>query len=226
MEEKIRKREVAYKCSVASLLNGEFLRQEGWEPSYILTKEGQRVSRANLLGMVIVKQEEEKYTHLLIDDGSSTIAIKNFDTIPEKVRQGQLINIIGRVREHNQEIFINAECIKEVNNPKWREVRELELLKQSLEKRETQQETSAKEEIIHEEKIMEEGITKKTPPFTQSDETEQIYTLIKKLDGGTGAAYEEILKESKNEKAEEILSTLLQEGEIFEVSPGKIKVLN
>ena len=52
-----------------------------------------------------------------------------------------------------------------------------------------------------------------------------ISQLIEKLDTGTGADCEEVIKQAEVETAEKVISLLIQEGEIFEFTPGKLKLL-
>ena len=54
---------------------------------------------------------------------------------------------------------------------------------------------------------------------------EEIYLLIKKLDSGDGASIEDVVSESKNKESEGIIEKLLQNGDIFEIRPGRVKVL-
>jgi len=53
----------------------------------------------------------------------------------------------------------------------------------------------------------------------------EVYSLIKKLDNGDGASFEDIIKNSKNAKVETIITRLLENGDVFEIKPGKLKVL-
>jgi hypothetical protein len=52
---------------------------------------------------------------------------------------------------------------------------------------------------------------------------EAVIQLIKKLDDGSGAPIEQLVE--ANPEAESILTTLMAEGEIFEIKPGRVKVL-
>ena len=55
--------------------------------------------------------------------------------------------------------------------------------------------------------------------------SELIFELIKKNDSGEGVLTEEIISKSNVADAERIIKQLLEEGDIFEVRPGKLKVL-
>ena len=51
------------------------------------------------------------------------------------------------------------------------------------------------------------------------------YSLIKKLDKGEGVTFEDVIKNSATSKAETIITKLLENGDVFEIKPGKLKVL-
>ncbi len=52
------KRQIACKARIADLINGQYVKEEGWTPNYIITKQGKHISRINLIGTVISKTEE------------------------------------------------------------------------------------------------------------------------------------------------------------------------
>ena len=54
---------------------------------------------------------------------------------------------------------------------------------------------------------------------------ERIYSLIRQLDDGKGADVEEVLQTSQIKEGEEIIKQLILEGEVFELFPGRLKVL-
>ena len=54
---------------------------------------------------------------------------------------------------------------------------------------------------------------------------EVVFKLIKKLDSGDGVDIEEVIKSSSYNNAEELIQKLMQAGDVFEVKPGRIKVL-
>lgn len=51
---------------------------------------------------------------------------------------------------------------------------------------------------------------------------EQIIELVKRLDAGEGANFEEIIKDNKDES---IIRKLIETGELFEFKPGRLKAL-
>ena len=64
------------------------------------------------------------------------------------------------------------------------------------------------------------------PPVEESNTpADKIFQLIKSTDSGEGADTEEVISKSNLENAEQLVKKLLEEGEIFEVKPGKLKIL-
>ena len=49
--------------------------------------------------------------------------------------------------------------------------------------------------------------------------------LIRNLDNGSGVDYEEILKRLKEGEGEKLIQNLMLQGDVFEVKPGKLKIL-
>ena len=52
-----------------------------------------------------------------------------------------------------------------------------------------------------------------------------ISSIVKSLDRGDGADFNEIIKKINKPEAEKLLNNLIKIGELFEIRPGKIKIL-
>lgn len=208
------RRQVAYKVRIADILNGRYVKEEGWEPNYVLTDSGKNVSRANIIATIVLKSAEEgvSYQSLVVDDASGRISIRSFDDSVsfDDVDIGDTIMLIGRPREFGSVKYVVPEIIKKIIDPKWIELRKLELQKLEKEKPVVQK-TEAKQQV--------------TVEKTEDSSVTRIIGLVKERDPGTGADTEEIIKSSQLENAEDVILNLLKNGDIFEVSPGKIKVL-
>ena len=91
----------------------------------------------------------------------------------------------------------------------------------------TETKTQTKKEYNNEEENEEGNILQEEDEVEMGTEnqTQKIFRIIKKLDKGAGADIEDILLESGIENAEKYITTLINEGEIFEIRPGKVKVL-
>ena len=192
------KRQIARKVSITELQNGSYIRQEGWQSNYVQTPSGDKVSRVNILGTVVSEQQMGQFT---IDDGTGKIMIRKFEEsqiIPD-LEIGQVIMVIGRPREFGNQIYLLPEIIKPLKNKIWIQVRLQELQRSS--------------------KIIPEEVEqpKEIPTL------KEVHEIIKELDAGEGVDIEEVLQKLQHEKSEEIVQKLLREGEIFEISPGKLK---
>jgi len=199
------KREIAAICMIDSLLNGRFVRTEGWNPSYFSTDFGD-VSRVNVIGVVINK---ENAGGVLVNDGTGSILLRNFEgDVFGGLDLGDLILIIGRPRVYNEQKYILPEIIKKLN-PKWGEYRKLQL--GLLKKRMLP--------VKRESRVALETETKQVNHF------QKIMNFIKDLDDGNGAEIGEVIKRANTPNGEELIRKLIEEGEIFELKPGYVKIL-
>ena len=117
------KRETAIKCKILDVVNGRYIKREGWEANYLETALG-RISRINIIGVVINNENKG----LIIDDGSASIQLRDFEGkgFPH-INTGVLVLVVGRPREFNEQKFIFPEIVKQIQNPKWAQLRLLEL---------------------------------------------------------------------------------------------------
>jgi hypothetical protein len=215
------KRQTAYKCTIGNILKNPFIRKEGWEPSYI-TINGINISRVNILAAVVSKDSNA----LNIDDGTGTIQIMLFSDKDKQnsFKVGDVLLIIGRPREYNGRKFIAPEIMKIIDEKKWITYRKKELeilgpISTDLKKPESYEEDESISDR-KKKKATEEEAVEPTENYSGT-----IMKLIRKLDDGNGADTEKVVKDSKVKGAEKIIMNLLYEGEIFEIRPGKIKIL-
>ncbi len=203
METPQQKRQVAYKVRIKDLLEGDYVKEEGWMPNFIRILDGTKVSRANVLGVVVLKTDESNHKTILIDDGSGRLPVRSFENhdIFNEVNIGDVVLVIGRPREFGEKYLV-PEIVKKVHDKAWVEVRKLELRRPEV-------------------KIEEEEVI----AAPASNPIDKIFSLIKAEDTGSGVDVEEIIKKSNVSEAEKIIRTLLEEGEIFELRPGRIKIL-
>jgi len=197
------KRETAIICAVNDLLQGSFVRTEGWTPSYFATDIG-NISRVNLMGVVVEKDEEG----IIIDDGTGRILLRSFETNLPEANVGELVLIIGRPRVFNEKKYVVPEIMRKIS-PDWAEYRKIQLKRMS---RITTFVRVEKKEVVNE------------PPQGQNP-YQRIVEFIKDLDNGEGADIGEVERRSGFSNAGELISRLIEEGEIFEIRPGRIKIL-
>lgn len=188
----------AAKISINEINSGDYIKEDETGFSCILTRNNQKIRRVNLIGIIIHVENDNNY---IIDDGTGKITIRSFDNLKTKYNIGDAINIIGKPREFGAK-YILIEIIKEVDK-KWLEVRKLELNKK---------EPKPQEIIV--ENVQDD----------KEQAKEQILNLVKKLDSGEGVTFEAIFKE-KGEDTEPIINKLLENGELFQIKPGKLKAI-
>lgn len=251
-------RQVAVKCTADVLLQGKYVKEEGWTPNYIETSVG-NVSRAHVVGIVVSVLSDQEF---FLDDGTAKLMVRAFNNDIPTPAVGELIRCIGRPREYQSNRYMIPEIIKPVQNPAWAKLHRLECLKpgaiitnkqdvpakvgsiveeQKVEERPVQfttnvvKEIPVKSEVKEKESInplsqkqeigSESTIIKPEPKIANQDPHTIIYTLVKSLDEGTGADYEKVIATSSLANGEAIIESLMREGEIFLVAPGKLKVL-
>ena len=204
------KRQIAYKVKIKELVDGVYVKEEGeWTPNYIMVNE-KKVSRANIIGTIVLKQDEQNYQNIILDDGSGKISVRSFgkDDFFKEKDVGDIVLLIGRPRQFGSEKYIVPEVLKKIEDKKWINVRKLELSERKISKE------------FKEEAIKDAGIEN-----IEESPSNRILQLVRESDLGNGADVEEIISKSSIKEAEKIIRHLLEDGEIFEIKSGKIKVL-
>ena len=204
------KRQVAYKVSISNILNGNFVK-DGASSGYI--KFGvSSISRVNILGIIVHKSEAmTNYGSVVIDDGTGKIQLKSFEKVDvfSKFDIGDVVLTIGRIREYNNERYIAPEILKKLTDAGWMNVRKFELKKNG--------------QLISGDTILAVQEIEKID--NNLDAYQEIYSLIKAFDNGEGISVEDVIKKFDKVGAEAIINKLLEKGDIFEIRPGKLKVL-
>ena len=200
-QKQFQKRLVAYKIDVSKIVNSKFLRDE-LSAGFLQIGE-LKVSRVNIIGTVVHISEQNGNSVASIDDGTGRMPLRTFEqtNILSKIEVGDLVLLVGKVREFNNEKYLIPEIIKKFENLDWMSLRkkEVSLLPLSL-----------------------ENLDPKEPPKSPGAD---VYDLIKSMDSGDGVPIEDIIKKSDDANAEIKVSRLLEKGDIFEIRPGRLKVL-
>lgn len=239
-------RSTAYKVRIEDLVNGEYVSSGEGEPNYLVTPWNQQVLRVNLIATVIDKfiREDASYATLHIDDGTATIRAKAWEEGAERMNEfnvGDLVKVIGKVREYEGEIHLVPEVIRKVEDPNWELVRELEILstrKKLLTQGVTPKlTTEEKEEVEGGEvspptlEVQEVGVIEElggeSRPEISDEFKDKSLLAIEKLEGEDGATITDLAAELDipTSKAENVIATLLNEDEIYEPKAGKFKLL-
>ena len=247
------KRITAVKADLKSICGGSFVKQEGFNPSYLLDRSGQKLSRVRVLATVVDKfvSEDGKYASITLDDGTGTIRAKSFKAVVilENVSKGDMIDLIARIRFYNDEVYLMPEIIYKPLDPNFLTLRKAELVaigKEMLDRKklilESREKTSDFEELkrfVHkkygiepeevEAVLMTEEMPKSAEEKAGSREADKefVIKLIERLDSGSGCEYSVIIRESgmAESRIESVINELLSDGICFEPRPGVIKLL-
>ncbi len=240
-------RSTAYKVKIWELINGKYVRPaEGAEPSYLLTPWGQRISRARVMATVIDRyiSNDQTYAALWLDDGSETIRLKawreDVKTVAD-LKIGELVDVIGRVREYEGEIYLVPEMILRVEDPNWELVRELEILRarrQALTEGKLPQLTPKPRLEVRQlgieipsptPELAVEDLGEAEEPLPEVPEEVKKKTLLAfdRLDKGPGVTPIELAAEldMRQDEVEDVLRVLIADGEVYEPKVGKFKRL-
>jgi RPA family protein len=203
------KRQVAYKLMIKDILDSKYIKEEGWNPNYLILKNEKQVSRINIIGTIINKQFDgtQNYQNVIIDDGTGNISLRNFENndLIKDLNIGNSVLVIGKPREFGNQIYIVIEIIKKIKEPLWIELRKKELMNKIKQRKQNIEVYDVKEEIINEEP--------------------DIISFIKNLDKGDGVDIMTLIENSKEKNIERKINNMIKIGELFEIRPGKIKVL-
>ncbi|MBT7903453.1 hypothetical protein HN587_06340 [Candidatus Woesearchaeota archaeon] len=239
------KRSIAFKIKINDVLNSIYTKQEGFDPNFVSFGKKQ-VSRVNIIGVVVSNSTEENqvsFQNLLIEDGTGRISLRSFETESKfDADVGDIVQVIGKIRDFNGERYLIPEIVKRID-PSWVQVRKNELDFFYSEFYDTSSpvpttspnlSTSDQTEPKVEEEIVENVVSNQTttPENTPSpklaepeDKATKLINIIRSLDSGRGATYEDVLEKSDNDSTDSLIKNLMMDGEIFEISPGKYKVL-
>jgi len=234
-------RMTAKKVRIVDIANGEWVQQDGMEPSYVISKTKERVSRARILATIVSKflSEDGNFGSLTIDDGTDTIRAKCFkDMTPiDKADIGQLVDTIGKVREYNSEIYVMPEVVKQISDPNILLLRKLEIAKRMKElqasdgeapagnqqqpvdgKAGTTESTSSASTVNGQEDTQEA-----TPSSNKDSLREKVLGIIDA--SKDGIEYAALIEKTgqPEDKVDSVVNELLSEGICYEPTPGKVR---
>jgi len=217
-----------------------------FDPNY-LDAGCMQISRVSLTGVVIDNKTENGSPAITIDDKSSTIEVREF-VDPSKqegpvllngLNIGNLITVIGKIKEFGGQRYVQAEIVKKTtadwlkfSQTKAR-ITELNLKIKNKGKnfvqtqqqpaqqtQSQQQQQNQTQNDTEEEQIMDAPLDKIV------NKAEIICKIIDEEDKGSGVLIKDIIEKSNMDDCEKIINDLLENGDIFMVQPGKVKVLN
>jgi hypothetical protein len=232
-------RPTAYKLRIEDLLRGEYKRSvDGVEPSYFLTPWNDRITRARVMGTVVDKfmREDGSYGTLRLDDGSGTIRLRAWGSDTSRLNRfnkGDVVDVVGRVREFEGEVYLTPELVIPVEDLNWELVRELEILesrRKSLAKGVKPRLPAKLEppalsvEVPTPSKV---GLEEPEVPLPEvpEDLKDRVLLVVKESGGEEGLSVDEVAMRAglSPPEVENAARVLLAEGKIFEPRAGKFK---
>jgi len=236
------KRYVAKKVRIADITNGKYFPgsregEDGYKASYVVTPYGEKISRANVVATITEKfvSEENNYATITVDDGTDAIRAKAFGEDVKlfgSFESGNLVIVVGKVKEYQGEVYINAEVIRVVET-NYQTLRRLEILEE-LNKRKALVENLRKmqrhfsEEDLKEyakrmgidEEVLDVVLEKK-----ELDYKPKVLEIIDGLDDGNGVEIAKLFDILKlpDIVVERTIDELIADGSIYEPLPGKFK---
>jgi RPA family protein len=230
----------AKKVRIVDLVNGKFFSgsKEEMKPSFLITQQAEKVSRVNIIASVTEKflSEDENYGTLTLDDGSEAIRAKAFRErvkLIKEIQPGDIVLVIGKLKEYLGELYINIEIVKKVD-ANYENYRKLEILKNLIERNEIIKEIRRFAEKASEEEVkryakerfdIDEECLKFILEKKQIDYKPEILKIIESLDEGPGVEIGKIIETVKLPEAiiEKVISELLDDGLIYEPKPNVLK---
>jgi len=233
-------RAIAYKLPIEYLYRGTFVKSPGdMQPSYVHLFDLQ-VSRVNIIGTVTEILGTETLSGFILDDGTGQIHARAFDDkryLLEPVSVGSLVCVIGRMREYNDTLYVQVEVVKTLDTLLWLQLRKKEqesLLKiynpdnkklpesSSVVSVRSIPEGASSQSVV----VSEELVSDVIEDVSGDDLSAELLRFIDAYDSGTGVTYE-LIAEKKGidiQVVEEAVFDLIKGGDVFEVSPGRLKL--
>lgn len=224
-------RGTATKLRARDLVDGEFVRGASrMEPNRLITILKEDVSRVRVLGTVVSRyvSEDRKYGSITLDDATETIAVRTFREeleLLERIKPGDIVDVIGKVKEYEGERYVSPESIWQIRDPNWELVRKLELLLKEKRLREKVGQVEAPPSSALPSQAAEAPTVEAAEGKEERDPKEMVLELVERLGEKDGIKYITLLEESglAEEKLEGVLNELMGEGEIYEPKIGRFK---
>ncbi len=198
------KRFPAVKLFIRDVIHGKMKEESS---TVLTTLTGEEVRRIRIIGVVVSTYESKKtkrFKSLTIDDFTGQIRVKAWGKECEKLDpflEGDLVDVIGRPRFFNNELFCQIEEAKHVDI-NFEMYRRLELVKKYFDKG-----------MIHDPEYARDVSI--TDPH---ENIKRIIEYIKNNDDSQGVPYDDLVNNLglSRETVDELLLTLINDGLIYE----------
>ena len=174
--------------------------------------QGLEEERVHLKGVIVDQWGQQ----LVLDDGTGRIPIRLPHGARAQVVIGGAATLIGSVSSFEGKKFIIADILQRIGNALWIVVHRSES-EAGQRQRERQKEGDVRKEAG--------SPTPDSQDEGMGNARERVLSLAKRLDTGSGVMIEEMVRQSGIPGCKTFIEALLREGELFEVGPGRVKVL-
>jgi len=131
----MKKRAASHRLTLEEIHRGEFVStEEDFELNYLITEDARKIYRAKVVATVVSEpyiSDDGAYGRMQLDDGFDTVSASVFreqTSLLENVGMGDLIQVIGKIREWQGEKQLTLEAVAKVN-PNFLILHRLEILK-------------------------------------------------------------------------------------------------
>ena len=233
-------RQTALKIPICDIVSSRYIKtSEEFQANYVLTTFQEKVSRVNILGVVLsVDTSNPTGGSFVLDDGTGKITVRSFEVVEALATLpiGSIVQIVGKPRTFNNSIYLILEVLTKITDPRFIQIRKLEWKLMTAKRGELPPNPflspevpppqksedlsfSEKSSIEEDEKVVDD-----VPSENEKNSFEVLIDLIKEHDTGEGVDIEKLLTLYDGD-GEKLVKILLEEGEIFEIKPGRVKVL-
>jgi hypothetical protein len=127
-------KDFATKVYAMEIISGEFVRGSGSSRSYLRMWNGEDVDKVRVMGTIVQSflSNDGNYCAHTLDDGTETIRIKGWREDASSMssyRVGQMVDVIGGVREYDGEVYLSPIAINAIEDPNWEPLREIEIFR-------------------------------------------------------------------------------------------------
>ncbi len=110
----------AFSIPLSELAGAVFFRgEEEFQPHYVITKRGEKISRVNVWGVVTrTFESENNFASISIDDFTGSIDVNAFNerlALLKKAKKGSVVRVIVKVRENNSGTYILLEGLQKLS---------------------------------------------------------------------------------------------------------------
>ncbi|MBI2545100.1 MAG: hypothetical protein HYW22_00675 [Candidatus Aenigmarchaeota archaeon] len=240
----IAKRLPAIKVRISDLANGKYFygSKEELKAGYVITPYGEKVTRVNVFGTVVEKfvSDAGNFSSITVDDGTDTIKVKSFEgSTFEKIDLGDLVRVVGKLKEYNGELYVNYEIVRKETDPNFELLAKTEVLNNLIQKKRIIDNIRAMSDQMDSEELrnyvqdtysMDEdtlGVILEAKK-KEIDYKPVVLDVIKKLDEGNGAEISKIFQviNLPENVTERTVNELINSGDLYEPKIGFLKKVN